>query len=116
MLNRLKHALLVIKTFLPEQLPQSESGVIQFAKATCLAAGLPCNDSFIHAVASQILHLPADRKFGMWVTKRIFITALRRSIANQSSYNIITIIKEKAANEKKEADAAKSAIQSAAAN
>jgi hypothetical protein len=87
----------VIKSYVPEQLPQTESAVIAFATSVCKIAKLPVNDSFIHAIASQIMHL--DMRTTK-VNKRMFINALRRSIANQASYNIISVLKDKQAKDK----------------
>lgn len=91
-----------LRSYLPQALPQSESAMIKFASEICYLAALPCNDSFQHAIFTQVMHLDASAKY---VSKQQFISALRRSICNQAAYNLICILKEQNEKKKKEAQA-----------
>lgn len=85
-----------VKARLPESLPQTETAVKTFAGSVCRIGGFPENDSFLHAVATQIMHQDSQATS---VRKITFVNALRRSIANQSAYNIISEVKERQKNE-----------------
>lgn len=81
-----------LRARLSEELPQNEAAVLQFAEEVISLGGFPSNDSFVHAIATQIMHVNSDQ---IHVRKINFVNALKRSIANQSAYNILSSLKEK---------------------
>lgn len=81
-------------SFIPQGLPQSEGAVMQFAEDVIEIGGLPKNDSFLRAICSALMHLSQESSV---VSKRRVLLGLRRSILNQSAYNIISDLKKKEA-------------------
>lgn len=95
-----------VKTYVPELLPQNPNEFDKFAKEILYVANLPDNDSFRHALASQIMHL-GDRTTR--APKNYFIKLLFKAIANQTAFQIMQELKERAKNEKT-VEAADSAV------
>lgn len=96
MQNKLNRALKVVKSFLPQRLPQSEAAMLRLCEEVCDLGKLPNNNSFKQAIATSIMHVGQD---SVTYTQRRILNGLRRSIANQVSYNILQIIKEEQKNE-----------------
>lgn len=106
MLNKLKRILKVVMSFVPQQLPQSEYAVLRLCKEVTELGNLPNNDSFTQAIASSVMHLSQD---ATTLTKRRVLNGLRRSIANQASYNIMAMVKENQIAQQKQAQEAATA-------
>lgn len=89
-MTRLKALGSLVAAFFPTALPTTVEGMAKWCDEVVALAGFPVNNSFRHATLTMILHLSpnTDRK-----AKRYFVKALRKSAANQISYNLIQGIK-----------------------
>ncbi len=76
---------------IPVSLPQSNYELDVFIARILELGGYPANNSFRHAIATQVLHLNSDVQK---VAPRVFLNAIRRSVANQVSYDLVQAIKE----------------------
>ena len=92
----------MLKSFIPTPLPQSDAGFADFARDVLGLAGLPVNDSFVNALATQVLHLGPTTAIK---SKRYFVLGLRAAVAKQCAYNSCEDIRqrEKAARQAAEA-------------
>lgn len=106
MKQQFKKVYRIAKTFIPELLPQSPAQFDTWATEILSVANLPDNDSFRHALASQLMHL-GDRV--THAPKRYFIKLLFKAITNQTAFQIMQELKERAKNEKT-VEAADSAV------
>lgn len=76
----------IIKLRRSVALPQTEAEVLQLAKDVCVLGNLPYNDSFLHAVASHLMHESGD---ATKVDRKSYVVAIKRSIANQAAFGVI---------------------------
>lgn len=85
-------------TKLPETPAEHESWASEIIKL----GKFPDNDSFRHALATQILHLPPNilKQSKMW-----FVKNLKRSIANQTAFQVIQQTKGKDGSQEKSTEA-----------
>lgn len=97
MRSKFKKVIQTIKAFVPRRLPETPAAHWAWATAIIEIGSLPDNDSFRHAIATQVLHLPPNvmRKSQMY-----FVSTLRRSIANQTAFQIVQETKGAQKNEK----------------
>lgn len=110
---KLSRLLRIISSYVPQSLPQNEAAVREWIADLLDLARLPNNSSFQIAIASMVLHLNAGT---LRASKQGFIKQLKRSIANQSAYNVMTDLKEqekKAADERKLQEASGQVVQEA---
>lgn len=107
MRQKLQRMLLMLKSYIPQALPQTPAELCRFIDETLEVSNLPTNNSFRSAIATQILHLsmPVGR-----VSQQTFIRTLRRSIANQVAYDLMTTLKEEAKNESKRVEETPKAV------
>jgi hypothetical protein len=96
---KLKRAWKVLNSYIPKQLPQSEAAAQAWCTEVLEVAGLPDNASFRIAIYSMVLHLSSK---ATKASQQGFIQQLRRSIANQSCYNLMDELKRQ--EKQKEAD------------
>lgn len=78
-------------------LPQTDTELENLVHTVLDLGGFPANDSFSHAIASQIMHMGSQVSD---CRARNFIVTLRRSIANQVAFNMIEETKGRKAREK----------------
>jgi len=101
MKSKLKNAIKKIKNvygmWKSRPLPQTDSELKQLVQEVLELGGFPENDSFSHAVASQIMHMDSQASD---CRARNFIVTLKRSIANQVAFNMIEETKGRKAREK----------------
>lgn len=92
----IKKAINYLKARSSVALPQTDAAVEQLAKEVCELGGFPYNDSFLHSVATMIMH--ADQH-ATKVQRGSFVIAIKRAIANQAAFNVIedTKARQKAA-------------------
>ncbi len=97
-------------SFIPTALPQTEADHAKWSTEVLEVAGLPDNTSFRIAISSMVLHLDSGTARA---SKQGFIRQLKRSIANQCAYNIMTDLKqlEKAADEQRAKEASSQVVQ-----
>lgn len=84
---------------LPTPLPTTDAGLGDWIRAVITLAGQdPSNDSLQHAVASMIMHLPAD---ATRASKARFARQVKRALTQQCAFNVQQDIRnrEKAARE-----------------
>lgn len=80
----------------PAPLPLTSAEHTAWASSILELGGFPDNDSFRHALATMVMHLP---QLTTYKAKAYFVWSLRRSIANQTAYQVMQSIKEAAKNE-----------------
>lgn len=96
-MKRIIAGLKLLRSYLPKQLPQTGAQMESFLVDVMELAGVPDNDSFRQAVASELMNL---RGLINKRSKQYFVKVIKQRITNQLAYNIISIIneREKAAN------------------
>lgn len=91
MLQKIKKAILDKWDFYRNrELPQTEGALRALAAEVCVLGGFPNNHSFLHAVASQLMHMDSQAS-SCKVSN--FVHSLKRSIANQTAFAIIEEVK-----------------------
>lgn len=93
-MKRIRACIRIALSYLPSSLPQSGQAMDIFIADVLELASLPDNSSFRTAIATQIMHIGPD---SAKATKRSFIVALRKAVANQLAYEVIQ--REKASRE-----------------
>jgi len=90
----MKLAVAVLLSYLPTALPLSPAELEKFVDDVLTLGGWDvANISFRNSVVTQILHIDISETKA---TKRQFINAIKRSITNQLSYNMMQHYKQQA--------------------
>lgn len=84
------------RAFFPSALPLTPADHTAWASEILELGGFPDNSSFRHALATMVMHLP---QLTTYKSKVWFVWNLKRSIANQTAYQVMTDIKEATKNE-----------------
>jgi len=84
------------RAFFPSPLPLTPAAHTAWASEILDLGGFPDNSSFRHALATMVMHLP---QLTTYKSKVFFVWNLKRSIANQTAYQVMTDIKEATKNE-----------------
>lgn len=85
--TRLNQILTILLAYLPRRLPELADQYAKWEAQICEVGGFPCNDSFRHAIATQVLHLPPHVHFR---SQMYFVNNLRRSMVNQTAFGVIS--------------------------
>lgn len=80
----------LLMSYLPSKLPETDPQHEAWARSIVELSGYPDNDSFRSALATMILHLPQGT---FKASKQSFIKQIKRSVANQTAFNIMADIK-----------------------
>ena len=85
-IQRLKQILTMVMAYVPKRLPETPAAYTAWEQGILDAGGFPVNDSFRHAIATQVLHLTPSVHVK---SQMFFVNNLRRSIANQVAFSVI---------------------------
>lgn len=91
MRNKAIKILKILKSYIPMPLPQNEALLDAWTADLLEVANFPNNPSFRIAVSTMVLHLDAAV---YRVSQQQLIKQLRRSVANQSAYNVMQDLKQ----------------------
>ena len=85
-------------SYFPSRLPQTDKQLDAFIRSILALGGFPDNDSLRQALASQIMNLGhlTSFKSRLKFRKRHFIRGIEQAILNQTAYNLIADIRERA--------------------
>lgn len=84
--SRLNAILTILLSYVPRRLPEFADQYAAWEAQICQVGNFPLNDSFRHAIATQVLHLPPHIHYK---SQQYFINNLRRSMANQTAFGVI---------------------------
>ncbi len=84
--SRLKKILTKVMARVPRRLPETAAAYEKWEVEILAVGKFPQNDSFRHAIATQVLHLSPGVHFK---SQMYFVNNLRRSITNQTAFQVI---------------------------
>lgn len=90
--QKLKNFSRFVKSFLPSKLPVGKTEFDVWASDIIALAGAPDNDSFRFALATMVLHTPANR---FHAPKRSFVIEMKKGMANEVASFVMHEMKRK---------------------
>lgn len=86
MKEKFQKFIMLVLAYMPTRLPETPAEHALWAAEIIELGEFPSNDSFRHAIATQVLHLPPNQ---LKKSQMSFVNSLRRSIANQTAFQVV---------------------------
>lgn len=87
-----KRQWLVIKSYIPERLPQGMKEFDKWVEDISILSELPINDKLKKVIGTLILQLPPSTNY---CTKNYIVALVQKAAANQVSVEVLSLIDEK---------------------
>jgi hypothetical protein len=95
MKEKIQKIIMLLIAYVPRRLPDTANAFETWTNEIIELGDFPANDSFKHAVATQVLHLPPGE---LKKSQMYFVNTLRRSITNQAAFSVIQATKANSGN------------------